>query len=234
MCTIYIQRREKIGEEVLSTRTSQFQLIDLAGYERLKSTNAIGERLKEASLINISLTHLGQVIRNLQSGKSVFYRNSILTHLLKDSLGGNSKSTFIACVSPCSTSYDETLNTILFTHTARKVTVKSSINVETSSSVAQGTLAPSLLQERVQMSKELDECKQEIARLKLELHKQAENVKVLLHTETNLMGCSSCIHCKIKGIRTRTRATKLCQDCKVPLHAGCFSDYHRDIFIINN
>ena len=86
-------------------KSSRFHIIDLAGSERSKATNAAGERLKEAGMINKSLTALGIVINSLvelSEGKArhVHYRDSKLTFLLRDSLGGNAKTVIIANVTP--------------------------------------------------------------------------------------------------------------------------------------
>ena len=90
---------------VWQMKSSRFHIIDLAGSERSKATNAVGERLKEAGMINKSLTALGIVINSLvdiSEGKNrhVHYRDSKLTFLLRDSLGGNSKTVIIANVTP--------------------------------------------------------------------------------------------------------------------------------------
>jgi hypothetical protein len=100
-------------------RSSRFHIIDLAGSERNKLTNAQGDRLKEAGAINKSLTALGIVINSLveiSEGKNrhVHYRDSKLTYLLRDSLGGNSKTLIIANVTPVATSAGETLSTLQF------------------------------------------------------------------------------------------------------------------------
>lgn len=86
-------------------KNSRMNFVDLAGSERQQSTNAVGDRLKEANNINSSLTVLGHVINSLveqSQGKQrhIPYRNSKLTFILKDSLGGNSKTCIIAAISP--------------------------------------------------------------------------------------------------------------------------------------
>ena len=100
---------------------SKLTFVDLAGSERLKRTGAEGQRLKEGIQINSGLFNLGQVINCLaddqklkNGGKSnhVPYRNSKLTHLLKDALGGNSQTLFLACVSPAESNESETLSTL--------------------------------------------------------------------------------------------------------------------------
>lgn len=133
--TIYIQCNEK-KEDVLNIRNSRFHVIDLAGSERQKSTLATGDRLKEAGNINKSLSALGNVINSLveiSEGKSrhVHYRDSKLTFLLKDSLGGNSKTTIIALVSPAPISLGETLSTLKFAQRAKLVRNKARINENT-------------------------------------------------------------------------------------------------------
>ena len=83
-------------------RVGKLNLVDLAGSERQAKTGAVGERLKEATKINLSLSALGNVISALVDGKSIHvpYRDSKLTRLLQDSLGGNSRTLMIACISP--------------------------------------------------------------------------------------------------------------------------------------
>ena len=100
-------------------KSSRFHIIDLAGSERSKATNAVGERLKEAGMINKSLTALGIVINSLvdiSEGKTrhVHYRDSKLTFLLRDSLGGNSKTLICANVTPAHSCVGESLSTLMF------------------------------------------------------------------------------------------------------------------------
>jgi hypothetical protein len=112
----------------------------LAGSERQKQTGTIGNNLKEASNINKSLSILGSVINSLveeSEGKKTFvrYRDSKLTFILKDSLGGNSKTCLIANVSPAASSYQETLSTIKFAQRAKQIKNKASINEDSSGSL---------------------------------------------------------------------------------------------------
>ncbi|CAI2349829.1 unnamed protein product [Caenorhabditis sp. 36 PRJEB53466] len=108
----------------------KLQLVDLAGSERQSKTGAQGERLKEAAKINLSLSTLGNVISSLVDGKSthVPYRNSKLTRLLQDSLGGNSKTVMIANVGPASYNYDETLSTLRYANRAKNIQNVARIN----------------------------------------------------------------------------------------------------------
>ena len=100
---------------------SKIHLVDLAGSERADATGATGQRLKEGAHINKSLVTLGSVISALaeaskekQQNKFVPYRDSVLTWLLKDSLGGNSKTIMIATISPADVNYGEILSTLRY------------------------------------------------------------------------------------------------------------------------
>jgi hypothetical protein len=116
------------------TRESKLHLVDLAGSERADSTGATGERLKEGARINLSLTALGNVISALTTpGRAhVPYRDSKLTRLLQDSLGGNSYTAMICCVSPAASNYDETLASLRFAQRAKLVTNKARVNADPS------------------------------------------------------------------------------------------------------
>ncbi|CEJ58742.1 Putative Kinesin family protein [Penicillium brasilianum] len=113
------------GESV--TVDSKLHFVDLAGSERLKNTGASGERAKEGISINAGLAALGKVISQLssrQSGSHVSYRDSKLTRLLQDSLGGNAITYMIACVTPAEFHLSETLNTIQYAQRARAIQSK--------------------------------------------------------------------------------------------------------------
>ena len=114
--TIYVQLKEMDGGKK-KVKNSELHIVDLAGSERSDKTGATGSRLKEGSNINKSLTYLGIVIEKLSSAKSkthIPYRNSELTYLLSESLGGNSKTIMIAALSPAERNFDETLSTLRF------------------------------------------------------------------------------------------------------------------------
>lgn len=94
-------------------KSSLFRLVDLAGSERAKKTGAEGDRLREANNINQSLSTLGKCIMALAAKeKHIPFRDSKLTQLLMNSLGGNSATLMIACVSPADTNFEETLQTL--------------------------------------------------------------------------------------------------------------------------
>lgn len=105
-------------------------LVDLAGSERQSKTHAEGIRLKEATKINLSLSALGNVISALVDGKATHipYRDSKLTRLLQDSLGGNTKTVMIAAISPSDFNYDETLSTLRYASRAKSIKNKPRIN----------------------------------------------------------------------------------------------------------
>ncbi|KAL5267811.1 hypothetical protein ACHWQZ_G004753 [Mnemiopsis leidyi] len=111
-------------------KVGKLNLVDLAGSERQGKTGATGERLREATKINLSLSALGNVISALVDGKSkhIPYRDSKLTRLLQDSLGGNTKTMMVACISPADNNYDETLSTLRYANRAKNIKNKPKIN----------------------------------------------------------------------------------------------------------
>ncbi len=134
------QIHHDLSTDSTTERLARIRLVDLAGSERAKATEATGARLREGSNINKSLTTLGRVIAALadprhgrvhNGGKNrskdvVPYRDSILTWLLKDSLGGNSKTAMIACIAP--SDYDETLSTLRYADQAKNIRTRAIVN----------------------------------------------------------------------------------------------------------
>eukprot|EP01018_Ginkgo_biloba_P021270 Gb_41072 [translate_table: standard] len=124
-----------------SLRTSRINLVDLAGSERQKLTGAAGERLKEAGNINRSLSQLGNLIKILaevsQTGKQrhIPYRDSRLTFLLQESLGGNAKLAMVCAISPAGSCRSETLSTLRFAQRAKAIQNKAVVNEETENDV---------------------------------------------------------------------------------------------------
>ncbi len=125
--TIVIECAESNGEHI---RVGKLNLVDLAGSERQSKTGATGDRLKEATKINLSLTALGNVISALVDGKSTYipYRDSKLTRLLQNSLGGNAKTVMCANAGPADYNYDETLSTLRYANRAKNIKNKPKIN----------------------------------------------------------------------------------------------------------
>jgi Kinesin motor domain len=134
------ETRQNTGSknQVEITSTSRFTFVDLAGSERMKKTGAEGERAREGIRINEGLLALGNVINaladddRLQEGKKIHvpYRQSKLTRLLQDALGGNSQTLFLACVSPSDTNASETLSTLRYANRARNIKNVASRNVD--------------------------------------------------------------------------------------------------------
>jgi chromosome segregation ATPase len=131
------EKRRSVPIEMMSgsseswvTVDSKLHFVDLAGSERLKNTGAQGERAKEGISINAGLASLGKVISQLSArshGGYVSYRDSKLTRLLQDSLGGNAITYMIACVNPAEFHLSETLNTVQYAQRARQIQVKPQI-----------------------------------------------------------------------------------------------------------
>ena len=105
-------------------------MVDLAGSERIAKTGATGDRLKEATKINLSLSTLCHVISALTDPKNPYvpYRDSKLTRLLQDSLGGNTKTLMISNIGPADYNYDETMNTLRYANRAKNIKNKPKIN----------------------------------------------------------------------------------------------------------
>uniref|UniRef100_A0A1I8MI88 Kinesin-like protein unc-104 n=1 Tax=Musca domestica TaxID=7370 RepID=A0A1I8MI88_MUSDO len=134
----FTQQRHDAMTDLNTEKVSKISLVDLAGSERADSTGAKGTRLKEGANINKSLTTLGKVIsalaeiasKNKKSKKADFipYRDSVLTWLLRENLGGNSKTAMIAAISPADINYDETLSTLRYADRAKAIVCKAVVN----------------------------------------------------------------------------------------------------------
>ncbi|XP_028300554.1 kinesin-like protein KIF1A isoform X3 [Gouania willdenowi] len=139
---IFTQKRHDTDTENTSEKVSKISLVDLAGSERADSTGAKGTRLKEGANINKSLTTLGKVISALaevDSGPNknkkkkkvesfIPYRDSVLTWLLRENLGGNSRTAMVAALSPADINYDETLSTLRYADRAKQIRCNAVIN----------------------------------------------------------------------------------------------------------
>lgn len=128
--TIHLEKTKK--DDMNDNCVAKFHLVDLAGSERAKKTRAEGDRFKEGVNINRGLLSLGNVISALgedgQKRGHIPYRDSKLTRLLQDSLGGNSHTLMVACISPADSNMEETLNTLRYADRARKIKNKPVIN----------------------------------------------------------------------------------------------------------
>ncbi|XP_054608893.1 kinesin-like protein KIF21A isoform X2 [Dunckerocampus dactyliophorus] len=159
------------------TLTAKFHFVDLAGSERLKRTGATGDRAKEGISINCGLLALGNVISALgdRSKRSthVPYRDSKLTRLLQDSLGGNSQTVMIACISPSDRDFMETLNTLKYANRARNIKNKVVVN-----------------QDRA--SQQISALRTEIARLQMELMEYKTGKRIV--GEDGMEGINDLVH----------------------------------------
>jgi kinesin family protein 18/19 len=124
-------KKRNVKEEVFYAK---LQMIDLAGSERAAASDNRGQRMVEGANINKSLLALGNCINILsdkaKAGSFVPYRDSKLTRLLKDSLGGNTKTLMIACISPAHSAYEETVNTLKYASRARNIKRVTTRNVK--------------------------------------------------------------------------------------------------------
>jgi len=138
----FVLEKEAKERSKQSESRSKVNLVDLAGSERQKKTESAGDRLKEGAMINQSLTTLAQVINKLAEasekaagGDFVPFRNSKLTHLLQESLSGNSKTVMMAAVSPALSNFEETMSTLRFAQTCKNVKTKAVKNEESKASM---------------------------------------------------------------------------------------------------
>ena len=128
--TITVESSEMDEEGEQHVRVGKLNIVDLAGSERQSKTNATGERLKEATKINLSLSTLCHVISSLTDPHCTYipYRDSKLTRILQDSLGGNTKTVMISAIGPADYNVDETLSTLRYASRAKKIQNKPRIN----------------------------------------------------------------------------------------------------------
>ncbi|NXK28438.1 KI18B protein, partial [Arenaria interpres] len=130
---IYVKQQDRVGGLAQDLQVAKMSLVDLAGSERASATNAKGERLREGANINRSLLALINVINALADAKSkkthIPYRDSKLTRLLKDSIGGNCRTIMIAAVSPCTLAYEDTYNTLKYASRAKEIKLLLKSNV---------------------------------------------------------------------------------------------------------
>ncbi|XP_026778544.3 kinesin-like protein KIF21A isoform X1 [Pangasianodon hypophthalmus] len=177
------------------TLTAKFHFVDLAGSERLKRTGATGDRAKEGISINCGLLALGNVISALgdKSKRSthVPYRDSKLTRLLQDSLGGNSQTVMIACISPSDRDFMETLNTLKYANRARNIKNKVMVN-----------------QDRA--SQQISALRTEIARLQMELMEYKTGKRMVgedgLESVNDMVHENTMLQTENKNLRIRVKA----------------------------
>uniref|UniRef100_A0A096LY55 Kinesin-like protein n=1 Tax=Poecilia formosa TaxID=48698 RepID=A0A096LY55_POEFO len=183
---IYLRQQDKTASLNPNVCIAKMSLIDLAGSERASATNAKGARLREGANINRSLLALGNVINALADPKSkkahIPYRDSKLTRILKDSLGGNCRTVMIANVSPSSKSYDDTQNTLKYANRAKEIksSLKSNV-VSLDSHISQyAVICEKQRQEILQLKQKLKEYEEKnaVASNTISSQKQAEFKRV--------------------------------------------------------
>ncbi|XP_062847664.1 kinesin-like protein KIF21A isoform X2 [Trichomycterus rosablanca] len=195
------------------TLTAKFHFVDLAGSERLKRTGATGDRAKEGISINCGLLALGNVISALgdrsKRSRHVPYRDSKLTRLLQDSLGGNSQTVMIACISPSDRDFMETLNTLKYANRARNIKNKVMVNQD-------------------KASQQISALRTEIARLQMELMEYRtgkrmvgedgmESINDMYHENSMLQTENQNLRVRVKAMQEtidaqRARLTQLLSD----------------------
>lgn len=213
------QIHHDLSTDETTERTARIRLVDLAGSERAKSTEATGQRLREGSNINKSLTTLGRVIAALADPKSsrpkgrkskdvIPYRDSILTWLLKDSLGGNSKTAMIACIAP--SDYDETLSTLRYADQAKRIRTRAIVNqdsvsaAERDAQIAQMAETIRTLQLSVSQQAGVTRRETEIQDERLEEYQSQVSKMQRLMQETRQVS-----DCKIRQLQTENDALRL-------------------------
>jgi len=179
--TITIESMDKGPDGQQRVRKGQLHMVDLAGSERQAKTGATGDRLKEATKINLSLSTLGNVISALVDGKSSFipYRNSKLTRLLQDSLGGNSKTLMIATFGPANYNFEETISTLRYANRAKNIKNSAVINED-----PKDALLREMQEELDQLKKQLEKVGEsggvptdQLAEMSMDILKQRENLE---------------------------------------------------------
>ncbi|XP_031419868.1 LOW QUALITY PROTEIN: kinesin-like protein KIF21A [Clupea harengus] len=195
------------------TLTAKFHFVDLAGSERLKRTGATGDRAKEGISINCGLLALGNVISALGDRSKrtthVPYRDSKLTRLLQDSLGGNSQTVMIACISPSDRDFMETLNTLKYANRARNIKNKVTVNQD-------------------KASQQISALRTEIARLQIELMEYRtgkrlvgedglESINDMFHENSMMQTENANLRVRVKAMQEtidvqRARLTQLLSD----------------------
>ncbi|POR35248.1 Kinesin-like protein [Tolypocladium paradoxum] len=197
-------------------RSSRIRLVDLAGSERAKSTEATGARLREGSNINKSLTTLGRVIaaladpKQLRSGKRkdvVPYRDSILTWLLKDSLGGNSKTAMIACIAP--SDYEETLSTLRYADQAKRIRTRAVVNQDQISTAERDAQIAAMAEEIRMLQLSVSDSRQREKNAKDAEERLEEYQNRVAQMQRMMEERSMVAESKIKKLQTQNEALKL-------------------------
>lgn len=219
----------KFDRDMPRETVSKIHLVDLAGSERADTSGATGQRLKEGGHINKSLVTLGSVISALadistsnQKGRQAFipYRDSVLTWLLKDSLGGNSKTIMIATISPADCNYGETLSTLRYANRAKNIINRPQVNEDPNVK-----LIRDLKEEIARLKSKLDNSKNVSSPLMVErLHENEARVKVLTEEWTERWRETQKILQEQKALGLRKAGMGIVLDSDMPHLVGIDDD----------
>ncbi|XP_042187052.1 kinesin-like protein KIF18A [Oncorhynchus tshawytscha] len=226
---IYLKQQDRTASLNPNVRVAKMSLIDLAGSERANATNAKGARQREGANINRSLLALGNVINALADPKSkkahIPYRDSKLTRLLKDSLGGNCRTVMIANISPSSKSYDDTHNTLKYANRAKEI--KSSLKrnvVSLDSHIGQyAVICERQREEIIQLKKKLKEYEERkmdplvpgvsntiSSQNQTEIHKVSESLQSIFSSRTQIRREHLVLERQLKENELRQRHSEEC------------------------
>lgn len=200
----------KLSQKLLEDNTiknSNLFLVDLAGSEKIIKTGAVGHTLEEAKKINSSLSALGNVIYSLAEGKSshIPYRDSKLTRILQESLGGNSRTSLIITCSPSSVNEQETLSTLRFGSSAKKIKNNAHINTELSSSAMKAKIET--LQKTIDQNRKYIEELEEALRINVRVDSISEDGSTATRTAT--LSTTSTTPTRRLSLTSRTTPTRI-------------------------
>ncbi|KAI1726974.1 kinesin motor domain-containing protein [Ditylenchus destructor] len=216
-----------------SHAVAKISLVDLAGSERAQSTGAEGQRLKEGANINKSLTTLGLVISKLadestkKKGKAaravVPYRDSVLTWLLRENLGGNSKTAMLAALSPADVNFDETLSTLRYADRAKQIVCRAKVNEDPNA-----RLIRELKEEVLRLKCILQQRGIEVCCIFLLLLTAIENLRRIREEELREMGLATSADGSALGVFSPKKSPHLVNLNEDPLMSECLLYYLKE------
>lgn len=219
-------------DDMPSETVSKIHLVDLAGSERANATGATGQRLKEGAHINKSLVTLGSVISALAEQTNpthnkrilyIPYRDSILTWLLKDSLGGNSKTIMIAAISPADVNYSETLSTLRYANRAKNIINKPTINEDPNVKLIR-ELREEIFKLKGMLSSDDSSLLEPSLKVLEDLHKKEAQEKVLTEEWTEKWREAQSILREQKSLGLRKSGVGVVLDSEIPHLIGIHDD----------
>uniref|UniRef100_A0A1Q3FCA8 Putative kinesin-like protein n=1 Tax=Culex tarsalis TaxID=7177 RepID=A0A1Q3FCA8_CULTA len=219
-------------DDMPSETVSKIHLVDLAGSERANATGATGQRLKEGAHINKSLVTLGSVISALAEQTNpthnkrilyIPYRDSILTWLLKDSLGGNSKTIMIAAISPADVNYSETLSTLRYANRAKNIINKPTINEDPNVKLIR-ELREEIFKLKGMLSSDASSLLEPSLKVLEDLHKKEAQEKVLTEEWTEKWREAQSILREQKSLGLRKSGVGVVLDSEIPHLIGIHDD----------